>query len=286
MKRNRRIPWACLLAVSALLAVGWIALAQVRRQRDARWRELETLKDRYRAAVADRRVALEELVASKRSPRNAQGRPFGQTVRGTLEEMQELKRWFAENPEQQIPEFKYLRDSDWFTLLQLRGLPQTTEEFRGFAGAVRAVAMIDFEPYLSRTLRKYVAASGGRLPDDIIQLVPYLPMDLSPAVLSRYRMLVTGATLPNTEVMVIGLSPSAVTDARYDQATLAIGLDGYGNNTRGGLTPEQSFALEQAQSAYAMAHQGRRLERGPGLLPYFTDPALGRLIISGSRRMR
>lgn len=119
-----------------------------------------------------------------------------------------LKTWIAVHPEQQIPEFQYLREENWLDVVKgsnLRGeyAPRTA------AFMLRARAKEAFGDKLSVALRNFVSEHDGDLPTDLRELNPYLSPPMTDDLISAYKLFYSGknADVPKDKWPIAEIRP-------------------------------------------------------------------------------
>ena len=191
-------------------------------------------REPVREKVASRPAAL--MNAIKASGQDAQ--EFGAVkVAGTQnpaeEELQfvqsrveRLKRYSAENPKLQIPEFRFLTDQDWLDVARNRTRLESELDFRLALADVRMSAQTSFARLVPRALRDYASANDGGFPADVGELRAHFKQPIEDAILQRY-------TIQRTE-QTDGIPRATITDASlvddYYDEPIIIRSDGW---TRG-----------------------------------------------------
>jgi hypothetical protein len=270
--------------LGVLLATGGaafegIVLAQVAAQR----RSLEArivaarLRDRiWRSQRDEARAAGAKLIARTE---DAADPVTDQKIADWLTRYARMQAWFDRHPEQRIPEFQFLKEADWLSVIQgSSSVLESDEDFRRAASGLRARAMDSFEGKLYGAFVAYVKASGGYLPSSTSDLAGYFqpPIEDADAVLQRYEMFATGPAVETgpASQMALGLSRSAIVDPTYDHSAYTVGTNGYGNN---GYPDDYPLALvlarEKAEVAYGQANPGKSSRKLDALAPYFQNPA-------------
>jgi hypothetical protein len=141
---------------------------------------------RLRGEVGRLRAESRELANLKAAVRTANAEKPANPLRKQLEQM----------PDKYIPELQSLDEKKWAEDAA-RGKLETEEGVREALGNLRRAAKIRFASRLGEALNQYVKANGGQLPNDIVDIKPYLknPGDEKPvddAVLQRYQVLHNG----------------------------------------------------------------------------------------------
>jgi len=127
--------------------------------------------------------------------------------------------------ELKIPEFQFLTEEDWLSMGD-PGWPTNSEnDVRMGMAFLRAKAKSHFFPRVAVALNEYIAAHGGQLPNDILQLKPYFNSPVDDSVLERYKLLHTGklSDFPESESL---LTERAPVDDEYDFISSAAAFGG------------------------------------------------------------
>ena len=132
-----------------------------------------------------------------------------------------LKQRLDDNPNQKIPELRYLTGKDWLRLTQearLRDEDPSDDQVLSALSTIRCAAKQQLVYWMQPALQAYLQANSGQLPTEVTQLEPYFNQFNCPvddATLERYQMLKTGSVndLP-PGALVIG--EKAGVDNQYD----------------------------------------------------------------------
>ena len=138
------------------------------------------------------------------------------TATAWVAKAEKLRTWIDQHPEFKIPEFAYMNDLNWlsivrgFTMEEPDALPMSAYDLRQSAKAEFASKMIN-------ALRQFAAAHSGTLPNELAELGAYFNPPLSDAILPRYKLLHTGllTELPKPEWLVVEVAPPL---DKYDEA--------------------------------------------------------------------
>lgn len=119
-----------------------------------------------------------------------------------------LKSQLTQHPEQQIPEFRFLTVHDWMDAVAKHSL-DSDDDIRSALAELRNSAKDDFAGPLSTSLWKYTQANEGRLPTDIMQLMPFFDPPVEPELLQRYGIMNTGSIrdLPMSTNVIAEIGP-------------------------------------------------------------------------------
>jgi hypothetical protein len=206
------------------------------------------------------------------SPQTAERKAWLARIKG-------LKRVFAEQPGQRIPEMKLLEESDW---LQATQFPIETEpQFRMALAQVREAARVRFRPQMISALRKYEIASDHQLPASILALAPYFESPADPAMLQQYELIEQGSMTMGGSTFKLAFRPRAPVDEIYEYRST---FNGAGSGSSGGnpasWVPDYSARSRQAHLAYARDHPSAPVPSIRELVPYF-DPPLSTAFVEG-----
>ncbi len=102
-----------------------------------------------------------------------------------------LKAQLTQHPEQQIPELRFLTVQDWMDAVAKHNL-DTDDDVREALAELRGHAKANFTEPVSGALWKYTQANDGKLPSDIMQLMPFFDPPVEPELLQRYGIMNTG----------------------------------------------------------------------------------------------
>jgi RNA polymerase sigma factor (sigma-70 family) len=111
--------------------------------------------------------------------RSAANDPDAAAIKTTLDKVERLKQRLEQAPGQKIPELALLADKDWFDMV--KGGLSSEDEYRWAFAGLRHTAQQKFAPRLQGAMRGYIYANQGRLPTNLLQVVPFFkpPMDAS-----------------------------------------------------------------------------------------------------------
>ncbi len=182
------------LALATLTGVATHAARQQRHERDAlaaRIHLLETEAATLKTAVS---LALEEVAQAEaqlaKLPEVKKNPGEFETKASTgdwLARVKRLRTFFAENPDQRIPEMNLLNDADWLRAAAT-GRWGNDDDLRATLASIRTVAVGRFKPQISSAIRKYATDPAAPRPASASALAPYFetPVDLS--MLTRYEI--------------------------------------------------------------------------------------------------
>jgi deoxyribodipyrimidine photolyase len=188
-----------------------------------------------------------------------------------------LRKFFADHPDQAIPELDLLSELDWLRLARAAQFEEPDGSRKAYA-SLRNAARAQFSTLLSAAITKYRAAHDSVLPTSTSELAPYLKPGVDPAILNRYRMILSGKTDDySTDFFTAEFfttETGQAIDERYD-SRYYIGPSVSAVQTW--LGGELQDSKQEARIAFAKANEGKKHVAGPTenlteLLPYITSP--------------
>lgn len=193
---RRALMTAATVITLASLIIGW------RARRDAGMRNAEIFELR---AELTRLQA--ELVRSRTE--NSTGEGESQTARAAevraiagdeiyenalsawIGRVRRLEVFRAKHPELAIRELSLLNEFDWLDATKQASL-ETEADLRKALSELRRIARRKSAPGIGQALADAVEANGGKLPQSVQELVPFLPPHLDPLILERFTLNPTG----------------------------------------------------------------------------------------------
>lgn len=201
-------------------------------------------------------------------------------MRSLLQRVYQLKRQIDKTPEQNIPEFRFLDDSQWLEIAADYPEFKNSTDFGLAVRRLRHQAQYGFLNLLVSALDGYLQDMHGVLPRDVFQLAPYFVHPVSNVLLARYEMASSGNATDVAMAEAV-LREKGAPSARYRLDTVRI------NNTAVRITSqfdltnyapnsEEASAQEymHAVSEYQYDHDGKEPKDIKELLPYLHDPAV------------
>lgn len=183
-----------------------------------------------------------------------------------------FRKYFADHPDQAIPEMSLLTQLDWLRLVRTAQLDDASESRKAYA-KVRNEARGKFNALLSPVLRKYLAEHDGILPPSTAELAPYLDPSIDPAIIGHYRMIFSGKS-DATDGYYYTAENGPPADENYDTRYYM----GRSNGAiTGWLDGDLLESKQAARIAYNQSHEDTKYVTGPNenlseLLPYITSP--------------
>ena len=196
-------------------------LQQSEQERGAAMRQIAALGDenerlsrntaellRLRGGLALLRADSQELARLKASAKQQADSPDELTAELWLSRADTFRKWIEGHPEQQIPEFQYLRHASWLDVVKDNNLAGDNAPLHA-AYMLRQRAKEEFANEISNALRKFIANNTGNLPTDLSQLNSYLSRPLTEDLLKSYKLLYSGkiADAPKGEWLIIETRP-------------------------------------------------------------------------------
>jgi RNA polymerase sigma factor (sigma-70 family) len=198
------------LVVTALATVVGAGLYQshVVANRDSQITTLQQRMDQWRAEArhlqTERDGLAARLVEAQRGMETAHAKTAGEEgappigdpavdseLKAISARVSTLKAQLTQHPEQQIPELRFLTVQDWMDAVAKHNL-DTDNDVREALAELRGHAKANFNEPVSDALWKYTQANEGKLPSDIMQLMPFFDPPVEPELLQRYGIMNTG----------------------------------------------------------------------------------------------
>jgi RNA polymerase sigma factor (sigma-70 family) len=141
--------------------------------------------------------------------------PTEEAVKGVAAKVKRLKQWLDQNPNENIPELKYLTAQDWLRGANYSGDLKTDDDLDRALSQLRRDAKRTFAYSIGEALANYIAGNNGQLPGDISQLESYFNPPIDGTILQRYQILQTRnlSDIPNNEPLIAEKAP---VDDQYD----------------------------------------------------------------------
>ena len=236
-------------------------------------RQRADLRRRQEAAARDLHLAEQQLAALPAPAAGAAPNPSSHDaeVQAWLARLKQLRQYFAELPDQQIPEMRSLTDDEWLQAAQ-RAAFDTDDHRRASLAEVRKVAKRKFAGRLITALSRFIRESGDQLPANSLELAPLFDPPADPAMLRRYAMIQSGAVTPANRTNAV-LREIAPVDAEFDSREILNAAGGY--TTSGSVTAwidDYQARTLRARQAYAAAHGGTQPTDLAQAIPYILPP--------------
>lgn len=198
---------------------------------------------------------------------------YDERMRELVRKIYQLKHWIETTPGEDLPEFRFANDSDWFQAVGGNTL-KTDRDLRRAATSVKERAQFNFFSLVESALRGYAQAEAGQLPKSMAELAPFFVCPIDPAMLDRYEIAATGSRETG--------GTSAVIEERVaaGQATRYVSVNRMGARiaaTSLGSSPaENKMAAEMAELSEALMAFQREHDATPKdaeeLRPYVKNP--------------
>jgi RNA polymerase sigma factor (sigma-70 family) len=174
---------------------------------------------RERDQAANRLVALADDIASRKANTPEMLRLRGELARlgkqlreSPMARIASLKQKLEQMPDKRIPELQFLTEKDWAMAAWDADLG-TNDGVRKALSVLRERAIDRFlSEMMTPAFEKYLAANGGVLPADLLQLKPYFETPVADEMLQRYKLLQTGKPNPYEDLVRL----VAHVDEEYD----------------------------------------------------------------------
>lgn len=235
---NRFLLLILLVAAAVAIAVETLALSRASKQLAAEQRQASrleaqtrTMRDQLAANDATQKTLGEKLAdlritAAAKENRNTQAILW----RNRIKALQESQ---AAAPDENIPELKLLGMKDWIDAV-LYTETATEEQRQKVLARLRNRARVRFAKMLPEALSHFTEQSGGALPGDVLDLLPYLAPPADAGMLAHYALKRAGPIGARDEELltlqlpdnggVISISPSGYGfKAHPDDAEIAAG---------------------------------------------------------------
>jgi RNA polymerase sigma factor (sigma-70 family) len=268
--------------LAAQIAQADARLETARRERDVAMRQVATSG----AAVDGATEAATDPEAALRAEVRAWG--------GRIER---LKKLIARRPELTIPEMQLLGEQAWVDVARNAEFNTDKEVWKALV-SLRNKARGEMAGLMMRALEAYLAAHGGEVPHDPLELAPFFPGGIDPATLGRYEIIWQGnirsAPRENPEE-----ENAASATTRNDRVALGQGAAPVmaecaelllAGDQRLKVGPSSAVVVDETQvdlealekllkkpmegamAAYAKTHQGEMPVDPADLLAYFDPP--------------
>jgi RNA polymerase sigma factor (sigma-70 family) len=164
------------------------------------------------AALADDMARTKAVPAELLRLRGEVSRLGAELRESPMARIASLKQKLEQMPDKRIPELQFLTEKDWAMAAWDADL-NTDEGVRKALGQLRERAIDRFlGEKMTPAFEKYLAANGGVLPADLLQLKPYFETPVSDEMLQRYKLLQTGKPDPYEDLVRL----VAHVDEEYD----------------------------------------------------------------------
>lgn len=267
-------PWMLVWLLAAVAGLetwsGWLHRAEDR--------ALQGRAAELQARIRDQRKDLTGLLTQVRLWEGARPAPAGETEKaGTaaeravdrwIDQLNRTQKFFAEHPDQGIPEMSLLSPSDWLRLSREVRFDDSAEDRKALA-SFRNEARSRLSDQLESALGKYVTTHDGMLPESANDLAGLLSPGVDPALLDRYRLLVSGRA-SDAAGLYLFAEQGPPADERYDNRWY-FGIDAP-HMVQTWLGGELQDARQEAQLAFTRSHDGAKPKDTADLVPFVTSP--------------
>jgi hypothetical protein len=187
-----------------------------------------------------------------------------------------LKRIFAEQPGQRIPEMKLLEEFDW--LLPTQYPIETEPQLRMALARVREAARARFRPQMAAALWKY---GSSKMPASILALAPYFDPPVDPAMIQQYELVERRATTSGGVTVELAFQNRAPVDEMYEyHSEFNANMSGTYGGSPTSWVPDYEARSQRALVVYARDHPTTAHPPLRELAPYF-DPPLAAAVVDG-----
>lgn len=195
-------------------------------------------------------------------------------MRVLVEKVYRLKHWIEATAGEDLPEFRFANDSDWFQAVGGNTL-QDERDLRRAATSVKERAQFNFLDIVESALRGYAQVADGQLPKTMAELAPFFVCPIDDGMLNRYEIVATGSREAANGQAVIQERVAA------GQATRFISVNRMGariaaTSPRAGAAENRTAAemaeVSEALMKFQREHQGLMPKDAEELRPYVTHP--------------
>lgn len=194
-------------------------------------------------------------------------------IRAWLARIDGLKELARTRSDLAIPEMTLLAEQQWSDVARDVDL-SAEESIRNAFGVLRQDAKRKFASRLQPALARFIAAHGGLLPGDPVELATQGEPPLDAASLGRYRMLRRGRAGAVAVGEWLLVEKSAVDPER--EHPLFVSLIGSASSE---VPPLQPDDLRASLRAFAAENSGQLPSEPAQLLPFLTNPEAGRSLL-------
>jgi hypothetical protein len=245
---------------------------QLQNERDDATNQIAALKSeaaKFRSSTSEivklRREVSHLREASKAGLQKAaasveQSDPIDSAMKSWADRSKKLKEMVAQSPDQQIPEFKLLKDKDWIDSVKDLNQLESPADYAKAIDELKGAAKGEFATAVGDAFTKYSQSNGGQNPTDFSQLKPYLGDAGDDSILQNYEFTGPGK---------VSQKPNFQTDAdgNFYESTLQISPGSVQSGSNSGDD------LKQPILAFAAANPGQPITDPSQLLPYVQTEA-------------
>ncbi|HEX3988301.1 MAG TPA: sigma-70 family RNA polymerase sigma factor [Verrucomicrobiae bacterium] len=246
---------------------------QLQSERDDATNQIATLRSeaaKFRSSTSEivklrREVARLRDASKAFAQRNAtaaanENDPIDTEMKSWADRSKKLREMVAQKPDQQIPEFKLLKDKDWIDSVKDLSQLETDADYAKAIDELKGAAKGEFANAVQDAFNKFSQGNSGQTPTDFSQLKPYLGDAGDDSILQGYQFTGPGA---------VSQKPNFQTDAdgNFYASTLQITPGSVQNGVNSGDD------LKQPILAFAAANPGQTITDPAQLLPYVQTEA-------------
>jgi RNA polymerase sigma factor (sigma-70 family) len=212
-------------------------------------REVSRLRDASKA-VAQRNASAAEV-----------NDPIDSTMKSWADRSKKLKEMIAQTPNQQIPEFKLLKDQDWLDAVKNVDQLNTDADYAKAVDALKSAARNEFAGAVQNAFNQFAQNNSGQSPTDFAQIKTYLGDAGDDSILQGYQFAGPGQVYQK---------PNFQTDAdgNFYASSLQISQGGSVSSS-----VNSGDDLKQPILAFAAANPGQSITDPAQLLPYVQTEA-------------
>jgi RNA polymerase sigma factor (sigma-70 family) len=249
-------------------------IRQLQQERDDAARRLASLAEENTSLKSNSAELLRlrnEVAQLKSTLNQKKSDPTESAAESWLTRVNQLKQYWKQHPEAQIPEFQFLTEDDW--LFAARSKLETETNYRRALASLRSVATRAFGEMTFMALKQYMKASNGQFPTELSQLTPYFTSSIDSAILQRWVIL--PADTFGTRLNLGGdwvITQKAPVNEEFDSRCV-IGPNSFTGGMSFNRLPVEDLlslqnTLEPVMKAYSAANNGQIPNDPAQLTPY------------------
>jgi hypothetical protein len=236
-------------------------MQQLQRERDDAAARLAELLAKTESSASDsNKLELLKLRGEIAELKNTADDPTEKAMKAAAAKVKLLKQLLAQRPDKSIPELRFLTEKKWADVAWDADL-STEDGIRLALSNLRGEAENTFlNEMMKAAMKKYLAANGGILPANLLQLEPYFEVPVTDEMFQHYQLLQTGT--PDNSADLVKLS--GYTDEDYD-SNHGMSING----AWGGGFNRVHDAIYDATMAFTLANYGQTPTDPSQITPYF-----------------
>jgi hypothetical protein len=176
-------------------------------------------------------------------------------MKSWLDRTRKLKQQIAQSPDQQIPEFKLLKDQDWLNAVKDISQLETPADYAKAVSQLKSEARNNFANALQQAFGKFAQDNNGQMPNDFSQLTAYLGDAGDSSILEKYQFTEPGSVEQKAHFEIDPEGNYYSTDFQISQNSIS-------------SSNHSGDDLKQAIQAFLAANPGQTLTDPNQLVPY------------------